>query len=71
VKPSVETIQDGSYEPLARPLFMYPSTKALERPEVKAFMDFVTKQAPAIAEAAKIVPLTDEQQTAAQRALTQ
>jgi phosphate transport system substrate-binding protein len=71
VKPSVETIQDGSYKPLSRPLFMYPSKKALERPEVKAFMDFVTTQAPAIAEAAKIVPLTDEQLTAAQGALAQ
>ena len=35
----------------------------MERPEVKAFMEFVVGQAPAIAEAAKIVPLTDEQAT--------
>ena len=41
VKPSSETIQDGSYTPLSRPLFMYPSDKALERPEVTAFMKFV------------------------------
>jgi phosphate transport system substrate-binding protein len=40
VKPSTESIQDGSYTPLGRPLFMYPSTKALKRPEVKAFLDF-------------------------------
>ena len=31
VKPSAETIQDGSYTPLSRPLFMYPSDQALER----------------------------------------
>jgi phosphate transport system substrate-binding protein len=61
VKPSVETIQDGSYKPLSRPLFMYPSAKAMQRPEVKAFMEFVVAQAPQIAEAAKIVPLTGEQ----------
>ena len=61
VKPSVETIQDGSYKPLSRPLFMYPKADAMKRPEVKAFMEFVVNQAPAIAEAAKIVPLTDEQ----------
>jgi phosphate transport system substrate-binding protein len=61
VKPSTETIQDGSYKPLARPLFMYPSAKAMAKPEVKAFMEFVVGQAPAIAEAAKIVPLTAEQ----------
>jgi phosphate transport system substrate-binding protein len=61
IKPSTETIQDGSYKPLSRPLFMYPSAKAMQRPEVKAFMEFVVGQAPAIAEAAKIVPLTAEQ----------
>jgi phosphate transport system substrate-binding protein len=71
VKPSAETIQDGSYKPLARPLFMYPSAKAMERPEVQAFMEFVTTQAPMIAEAAKIVPLTSEQQTEAEGALAQ
>ena len=64
VKPSTETIQDGSYKPLSRPLYMYPSAKAMARPEVKAFMEFVVAQAPAIAEAAKIVPLTEEQTTA-------
>ena len=60
VKPSAETIQDASYY-LARPLFMYPSDKALERPEVAAFMKFVVENYQAIAEAAKIVPMTDEQ----------
>jgi phosphate transport system substrate-binding protein len=65
VKPSTEAIQDGSYKPLSRPLFMYPSAKAMQRPEVKAFLEFVVAQAPQIAEAAKIVPLTDEQTTTA------
>ena len=40
---------------------MYPKAEAMKRPEVKAFMEFVVDQAPQIAEAAKIVPLTDEQ----------
>ena len=40
-KPDAASIQDGSYKPLSRPLFMYPSDKALARPEVKAFMEFV------------------------------
>jgi len=61
VAPSVETIQDGSYAPLSRPLFMYPSDKALQRPEVKAFMDFIAANHATIAEAAQYVPLTDEQ----------
>ena len=71
VKPSAESIQDGSYKPLSRPLFMYPKAAAMKRPEVKAFMEFVVNQAPAIAEAAKIVPLTDEQtQTAKDKLAT-
>jgi phosphate transport system substrate-binding protein len=61
VKPSTETIQDNSYKPLSRPLFMYPSSKAIARPEVKAFMDFVIANQHDIATAAKIVPMTDEQ----------
>src|SRR5215217_2729690 len=65
VKPSVQTIQDGSYKPLSRPLFMYPKADAMKRPGVKAFMEFVVAQAPTIADAAKIVPLTDEQTTTA------
>ncbi|HET9739536.1 MAG TPA: PstS family phosphate ABC transporter substrate-binding protein [Solirubrobacteraceae bacterium] len=69
VKPSKETIQDGSYTPLSRPLFMYPSDKALARPEVKAFMDFTVENQQAIAEASQIVPLTEEQASEAQTAL--
>ena len=61
VKPSLETIQDGSYTPLSRPIFMYPKTEAMQRPEVKAFMEYTVENAAAIAEAAKIVPLTEEQ----------
>jgi phosphate transport system substrate-binding protein len=69
VKPSTETIQDGSYTPLGRPLFMYPSTKALKRPEVKAFMDFLTENYQPIAELAQIVPMSQAQADKATSAL--
>jgi phosphate transport system substrate-binding protein len=69
VKPSVETIQDGSYKPLSRPLFMYPKAEAVTRPEVKAFLEFTVENAAMIAEAAKIVPLTEEQVGTAQEEL--
>jgi phosphate transport system substrate-binding protein len=69
VAPSVETIQDGSYAPLSRPLFMYPSDQALERLEVKAFMDFIAENHATIAEAAAFVPLTDEQAAEVEGAL--
>jgi phosphate transport system substrate-binding protein len=61
VAPSVETAQDGTYTPLARPLFMYPNNEALQRPEVKAFLDYVLENSNSLAEEALFVPLTSEQ----------
>ena len=70
VKPSKETIQDGSYKPLARPLFMYPSNESMTRkPQVKGFMDYTVANAIEIAETANIVPLTDAQLTEAKAAV--
>jgi phosphate transport system substrate-binding protein len=69
VKPAKESIQDGSYKPLSRPLFMYPKSASIAKPHVKAFMDFVVANQDKIAEAAKIVPLTPEQVTKAQSEL--
>ncbi len=40
VAPSDTTVLDGTYAPLARPLFIYISKKAIERPEVKAFVEY-------------------------------
>ena len=66
VKPSVETIQDGTYKPLSRPLYMYVNTAALkDKPQVKAFLDYAVANAEESANTAKIVPLTSEQLTQA------
>ncbi len=69
VKPSMESIASGEYKPLSRPLFMYPSQKALQRPEVKAFMDYVVENYQAISEASAIVPMSQEQADQAKTAL--
>jgi phosphate transport system substrate-binding protein len=61
VEPSMETVQDGSYSPLARPLFQYPSDQALDKPEVAAFFDFFVENQQQIAEAAGFVGMTEEQ----------
>jgi phosphate transport system substrate-binding protein len=61
VGPSVETAQDGSYAPLSRPLFVYPSDAALKKPEVKAFVGYYLENAAGVAESVGFVPLTDEQ----------
>jgi phosphate transport system substrate-binding protein len=71
VAPSPETTQDGSYAPLGRQLFIYPSDKALERPEVKAFVEFYIENASSIAEQAGFIGLTEEQVTEAQEKVAQ
>ncbi len=40
IAPSLETVSAGTYQPLARPIFLYVSKAAAERPEVQAFVDF-------------------------------
>jgi len=69
IKPSMESIASGEYKPLSRPLFMYPSQEALQRPEVKAFMDYVVENYEAISEASAIVPMSQEQADQAKTAL--
>jgi phosphate transport system substrate-binding protein len=69
VKPSMESIASGEYKPLSRPLFMYPSQEALQRPEVKAFMDYVVENYDAISEASAIVPMSQEQADQAKSSL--
>jgi phosphate transport system substrate-binding protein len=51
VKPSVETIESGSYAPLSRPLYIYISDAGLEKPQVSAFVDFyLTEGTPLVRE---------------------
>jgi phosphate transport system substrate-binding protein len=69
VKPSKEAISSGEYKPLSRPLFMYPSNKAIRKPEVKAFMDYVVQNYDSIAAASQIVPMSQQQASEATSAL--
>ena len=72
VKPSLETIQDGSYKPLSRPIFMYPSEQSLgSKPQVKGFMEYTIDNADEIATASQIVPLTAAQTDKAKQQLKQ
>ena len=67
VAPSSETARDGSYAPLARPLFVYVDKKAFaSNPALNSFMNFYIENDTAIAEAAKYIPLSDEQKKTAQ-----
>ncbi len=61
VEPSTATVQDGTYKPLSRPLFIYPSARSLARPEVVAFLEFYVANTDDIATQALFVPLTTSQ----------
>ena len=40
ITPSVETVQDGTYSPLSRPLYVYVKADSITRPEVQEFLRF-------------------------------
>jgi len=40
ISPTPETINNGTYSPLSRPLFIYVNKASLAKPEVKAFVEF-------------------------------
>ncbi|GGM89750.1 hypothetical protein GCM10011609_28290 [Lentzea pudingi] len=61
VEPSVKAAQDGSYAPLARPLFIYPSDAGLKKAQVEKFVEFYLANNDEIVKAARFVPLTEDQ----------
>jgi phosphate transport system substrate-binding protein len=69
VAPSAESAQNGEYKPLSRPLFTYVKTASLERDGVRDFLSFWLDNSEEIADAARFVPMTDDQLTESQDAL--
>ena len=61
VAPSIGTVQDGTYKPLSRPLFVYIKTKSLARIEVETFAAYLLDNAESLARGALFVPLTQDQ----------
>jgi phosphate transport system substrate-binding protein len=61
VTPSVATAQNGTYKPLARPLFIYAKGSSFTRKEVQTFLAYVFANEKAIAVRADFVPLTAKQ----------
>jgi phosphate transport system substrate-binding protein len=59
VKPSLEAVLAGTYNPLSRPLFIYVSKKAAGKPEVKEFVEFTMKNAVPLIKEVKYLPLPD------------
>ncbi len=60
VAPSPETVRNGTYKPLSRPLFVYVRKDSLARPEVAEFIRFYLDNAAELATEAGYVPVSDE-----------
>lgn len=62
VEPSTETVSDGSYAPLSRPLFVYVNSSSIQNnPKVVDFMNFYLNEAPSLLKDVGYVPLTPEE----------
>lgn len=59
VEPSLETIRNGSYRPLSRPLFIYVNAASLSRPVMVSFVQDYLRQAAKVCAAVGYVPLLD------------
>jgi len=57
VLPSQQTIDDTTYTPLSRPLFIYVNKAALARPEVKEFIKFYMTKGPALVTEVGYIPM--------------
>ncbi|MBC7945661.1 MAG: PstS family phosphate ABC transporter substrate-binding protein [Burkholderiales bacterium] len=57
VLPSPQTVENGTYVPLSRPIFIYVNAKSLEKPEVAQFVEFYLQNAPKLVAEVKYVPL--------------
>ena len=69
VTPTTATVQDGTYAPLSRPLYVYVKKASFARPEVKEFLTYILENEEKIATEALFVPLTPTQLDAAKSAL--
>jgi phosphate transport system substrate-binding protein len=70
VEPSLETVQDGTYKPLSRPLFVYARVDSLEEKlQVSAFLEFLLDNQQKLSEGALFVPLTPDQEGRARTVL--
>jgi phosphate transport system substrate-binding protein len=57
ILPSVETVVDGTYQPLARPIFIYVNRKAAEQPDMQTFIEFYLQNAESLVKEVGYIPL--------------
>lgn len=59
IAPSVETVNNGTYKPLARPIFIYVNKEAAKKPEVDKFVQYYIKNAPQLSAEVGYIPLPE------------
>lgn len=64
ILPSMETVKNGTYAPLSRPLFVYVNSTSIARPEVVSFVQYYLKNAGRLAGDVGYIPLPAELYTA-------
>lgn len=57
VIPTQETVANGTYKPLSRPIFIYVNNKAAEKEEVVSFVNFYLEIVPSISKEVGYVPI--------------
>ncbi len=57
IEPSAANVENGTYQPLSRPIFIYVKAKSLEKPEVREFVEFYMKHGAQLTKEVKYVPL--------------
>lgn len=57
VEPSGANVENASYQPLSRPIFVYVKKSSLDKPEVREFVDFYMNNAEKLVREVKYVPL--------------
>jgi phosphate transport system substrate-binding protein len=57
VTPSEKTVEDATYQPLSRPIFIYVNIKSAEKPEVREFVEFYMKNAVGLVKEVKFFSL--------------
>ena len=67
IYPSPESVRDGTYRPLSRPVYVYVNPEALARPEVSGFVNFFLSEGAALVREVGYVPLTEAEYALVQR----
>jgi phosphate transport system substrate-binding protein len=59
IVPTADTIKNGTYQPLSRPIFVYVNKKALDRPEIADFVNFYLTAGRDLVTEVGYIPLPD------------